>query len=202
MNQLLNDTLNYIDLFGLYLTFRNNGYSRFRTRLGGVITILFFIACIIFFINTSEDMFYKTNPKVRTSLHYKENAIVESNDYTFALYFSNSSMRNPNYKLNKTIHDFIEFYAVLKTRLHNNTVEEKITFIKCDFTNNKNAILSENIFYNNGKTKLQERLNNTYCLNKKNSTDLFLQNSLNEIPNKSLSIYVKRKISNEGNKKN
>jgi hypothetical protein len=183
----------FFDTFGFYITFRNKDYSKYRTRTGGIATILVYIASIYFFIYKIKDVLNLSNAKERVALVYNENSEVKSPDFIFALYFSDYNMNDLKFKNNTKLEDYFEFYADLKTNKINKTT---IEFIKCNnLTGNSTSILENNRFFRN---KIN-RLNNTFCLNLKNFS---LRGSLGEIPNKSLSIYVKKKLENSGKKLN
>lgn len=183
----LKRALYMIDIFGFNLTFRNKGFTKYKTRIGGIFTILVIISCITFFFYVSKDLFYQTNPTVRISDEFKDNVEVKSTDFIFALYFSNNELEDLDLK-GGNIKDFFDFTGEKKVKkiVGEKSKNDILNFTKCNETE-KNKLKGNSYM----KDK-DSRLNNTYCLQ---IGDFSLQNSLNEIPKRSLSINV-RKIKN------
>jgi hypothetical protein len=201
MNPLIiEDFLNLIDIFGFNLSFRYNNYSQYRTKLGGLATIAFGILIILFFDHSSQDIYNKTNPKVRQSVEYKEDVTIQSPEFLFGLYFSDSDLNLLKFAEGKKIEDYFEFWAIKRIRSYNKSENNDINieFKKCNKTMNK--VLFSNAFFTKQNNEENEaKIKNTYCLELK---DFQLQNALNEFPKKSLSLYVKKIKSNETSKIN
>ena len=195
---LCEEFLHLIDIFGFNLNFRNKEFLQYRTKLGGFLTIFYGFLCLLFFFYSSQDIFYQTNPKVRQSVEYKENVVIESPEFIFSLYFSDSELNLLKFTEDKDINDYFEFWATVKTKsfIKSEDRELKVEFKRCNKTINK--VIFENTFFTKQSHFInEEKINNTYCLELENFQ---LQNALNEIPKKSLSLYVKRKVPNERSK--
>ena len=199
MNSILcEEFLHLIDIFGFNLTFRNNDFLQYRTKLGGFFTIGYGILVILFFLHSSRDIYDQTNPKVRQSVVFKEDATIESPEFLFGLYFSDSDLNLLKFTEGKKIEDYFRFWATIKSKSFDKSGDIDIEFKKCNKTMNK-VLFSDAFFTKQNNEENEAKIKNTYCLELK---DFQLQNALNEFPKKSLSLYVKKIKSNETSKIN
>jgi hypothetical protein len=53
-----------IDLFGQGIELRIDKFSKSKTIIGGLLTIIMFLMLLFMFYITSEDVFNKTNPNI------------------------------------------------------------------------------------------------------------------------------------------
>jgi hypothetical protein len=178
MEKLISLGFRKCDIFGYEICFRHQGERRYKTVLGGMITIMLGIFLIYLFTYFSNDCIRKINPATRMQNNYFNPIILNASSFIYALQFTDSN--------NKIIADptkYLSFHAIV-TEWEENKSQHELKFSKCDKSRHfKNTGISQDII----KNKIPF-FNETFCLDK--PEEFILINSGNEIPRKSIQIFV------------
>ena len=91
--------LTAIDIFGAAYTLKTNGKDKYRTKLGGLFTILCFVAIGFFSIIFGLDFYKKTNPAVsRNEFEHDKTQYMPLKSYEYMVRIDNKSIFNsPSY---------------------------------------------------------------------------------------------------------
>ncbi len=166
------------DAFGYEINFRYRRNKRYRSRLGGAFSSISFAFILYLFYYFSQDCFNKTNPNVTIVNTFNNTVKLNSSSFVYAIYFTdtdNIAINNPQ--------KYLSFHGII-TEWGNNKKEHPINFSKCEISKHFNK---SNILENRINQKLLN-YDKTYCLDL--PKDFEFLNGRNEIPRKSLRIYV------------
>ncbi len=107
-----------IDFFGPDMKLRINQQENFKTVFGGIISILYYISFLIFFLQFGGDFFNKRNPKIvaqtLTDTSFNKTLRLNKNNFFFAFRIRDETGDelpniNLNYKDKNTIFEYIVF---------------------------------------------------------------------------------------------
>lgn len=194
--QGLKNLICLVDIFGFNLSFRHDTNTKYKTRSGGIATIISVILCFLFFFYSSLDIFYQTNPTITKTNHYLEQVNITSEDFFFAFFFSDKFIHPFNENEIEDIKDYFDFFAIANYHLGNDTIlSDRLEFKKCLSLNHNSIdyfLNSTSVFKIDGHHNAEKK-NHSYCLDldTEKRGDFRLMNSLYEVPKISLSIKVK-----------
>jgi hypothetical protein len=178
MKNLITNGFRKCDIFGYEICLRHQGERRYRTIFGGIITLMLGVFLIYLFTYFSNDCIKKINPATRMQNNYSNPIILNASSFIYALQFTDSNnqiIENPT--------RYLAFHAIVTDWEHNKT-QYILKFSKCNKNNHfKNTGISEDLI--NSKIRF---FNETFCLDK--PEEFILMNGGNEIPRKSIQIFV------------
>jgi hypothetical protein len=166
------------DIFGYEIGLRHHGERRYRTVPGGVVTIVVSTFFIYLFSYFSSDCLNKVNPATRMQNNYFNPIILNATSFFYAIQFNDGSN-----KLMKDPTRYLSFHAIF-TEWEDTKKQNIIKFVKCNLKDHfKNTGIDEKII--NEKIPFFDE---TFCLDI--PEDFTLKNGGNEIPRKSMQIFV------------
>ncbi len=159
-----------LDFFGVNMGFYLNGYKDFRSKFGGIISILIYLITIICGAIFGKELWIKMNPKINTSTLYKSpTKIFYPDNIFFMVSVTSDSMPYVDEKIYRVI-------GYIKTKI--NGTEEQFNTRKVSLDICSNVFNQTYKYYDSMK---ELNLSNYYCIslekNKKNGIekdDLFV----------------------------
>jgi hypothetical protein len=175
---LISQGLVKCDIFGYDICLRHQSQRKYKTIFGGIITLMLAVFLIYLFTYFSDDCIKKINPSIRMQNSFANPIVLNASSFIYALQFTDSN--------NKVITDptkYLSFHAIVTEWEHNKT-QLILSFSKCNKNNHiKKTGIRDEIIYN----KIPN-FNQTFCLDK--PEEFILKNGGNEIPRKSIQIFV------------
>jgi len=161
----LNSVIKKFDIFGISYSFQMENQSRFKTILGGWITIFFYIILIALFFSFGVDFYQRKNQKISLNsknIHYKEVNFTNKN-FTLAFRIENEFglqiINNSIFFLEVGFfrHEMQENGKWLMTKINDN---QNLTFSKCSELEN----------FREKEKDFNISLSSWFCINFNNST--------------------------------